>query len=225
VPGSPGQTYYYAPDQIGSVRRVFESASIAPAYDYDPWGNLLQVTPPPTDFGFAGMFNEPDSGLYLTQYRAYDPVAGRWLSRDPINRQGHGVAARMVYGSRSQAGSGLSLGDIEVGTQRFADSIPPEEDLLSSFGLSGGFPVSARFQDELNPYIYVYDDPVDLIDPTDERLRDWIAACGMWIPLITGNIHGDAGTAAGPRPQQMPPDPTPITIPISSGGKGGKRDD
>jgi RHS repeat-associated protein len=25
-----------------------------------------------------------DSGLYLTLYRAYDPVAGRWLSRDPI---------------------------------------------------------------------------------------------------------------------------------------------
>jgi RHS repeat-associated protein len=86
VPGSPGQTYYYAPDQIGSVRRVFESASIAPAYDYDPWGNLLQVTPPPTDFGFAGMLAEPDSGLYLTQYRAYDPVAGRWISRDSLGR-------------------------------------------------------------------------------------------------------------------------------------------
>ena len=30
------------------------------------------------------MFYNADSGLYLTQYRAYDPVAGRWLSRDPI---------------------------------------------------------------------------------------------------------------------------------------------
>jgi RHS repeat-associated protein len=30
------------------------------------------------------MFFNADSGLYLTQYRAYDPVPGRWLSRDPI---------------------------------------------------------------------------------------------------------------------------------------------
>src|ERR1700735_4751711 len=30
------------------------------------------------------MFYNADSGLYLTQYRAYDPVAARWLSRDPI---------------------------------------------------------------------------------------------------------------------------------------------
>ena len=97
MPGSPGQTYYYAPDQIGSVRRVFESASIAPAYDYDPWGNLLQVTPPPTDFGFAGMFNEPDSGLYLTQYRAYDPVAGRWLSRDPLGDENIGIVLRIIH--------------------------------------------------------------------------------------------------------------------------------
>jgi RHS repeat-associated protein len=30
------------------------------------------------------MFYNTDSGLYLTQFRGYDPVAGRWLSRDPI---------------------------------------------------------------------------------------------------------------------------------------------
>jgi RHS repeat-associated protein len=33
---------------------------------------------------YAGMFYEPNSGLYLTEYRAYDPRTGRWLSRDPI---------------------------------------------------------------------------------------------------------------------------------------------
>ncbi len=30
------------------------------------------------------MFYNADSGLYLTQYRAYDAISGRWLSRDPI---------------------------------------------------------------------------------------------------------------------------------------------
>ena len=88
VPGSPAQPYYYGPDQIGSVRRVFASAASAPAYSYDPYGNALQGTAPLTDFNYAGMFYNADSGLYLTQYRAYDPVSGRWLSRDPIGETG-----------------------------------------------------------------------------------------------------------------------------------------
>jgi RHS repeat-associated protein len=29
------------------------------------------------------MFLHQPSGLYLTEFRAYDPVTGRWLSRDP----------------------------------------------------------------------------------------------------------------------------------------------
>jgi RHS repeat-associated protein len=84
VPGTPAQSYYYGLDQIGSVRRTFASTSSAPAYGYDPYGNALQGTAPLTDFSYAGMFYNADSGLYLTQFRAYDPVAGRWLSRDPI---------------------------------------------------------------------------------------------------------------------------------------------
>lgn len=82
IPGSPSQRDYYAPDQLGSVRRVF-TASQAPSYDYDPYGNPLQTTAPLTDFGYAGTFYNADSGLDLTWFRAYDPVIGRWLSRDP----------------------------------------------------------------------------------------------------------------------------------------------
>ncbi|KWU24671.1 MULTISPECIES: RHS repeat-associated core domain-containing protein [Burkholderia] len=81
-PGSPAQYAYYGVDQIGSVRRAFTSGS-APAYDYDAYGAALQSNPPLTDYGYAGMFANADSGLYLTMFRAYDPVTGRWLSRDP----------------------------------------------------------------------------------------------------------------------------------------------
>ena len=84
VPGTPAQTLYYGIDQIGSVRRVFASTTSAPAYRYDPYGVPLQGTVPTTDFVYAGMFFNADSGLYLTKYRAFDPLAGRWLSRDPI---------------------------------------------------------------------------------------------------------------------------------------------
>jgi RHS repeat-associated protein len=84
VPGTPNQPYYYGIDQIGSVRRAFASTSSAPAYGYDAYGAPLQATAPVTDFIYGGMFYNADSGLYLTNYRAYDPVAGRWLSRDPL---------------------------------------------------------------------------------------------------------------------------------------------
>ncbi|AYD05279.1 RHS repeat-associated core domain-containing protein [Neorhizobium sp. NCHU2750] len=43
----------------------------------------MQSTAPATDYGYAGIIYNSDGGLYLTQFRAYDPVAGRWLSRDP----------------------------------------------------------------------------------------------------------------------------------------------
>jgi RHS repeat-associated protein len=92
APGTPASTYYYGADQIGSVRRAFASATNAPAYSYDPYGIPLQGTAFLTDFGYAGMFYNADSGLYLTQYRVYDPVAGRWLSRDPMGELGDPAA-------------------------------------------------------------------------------------------------------------------------------------
>jgi len=87
VPGSPSQANYYGPDRTGSTRRVFTPSS-APTYDYDAYGNPLQATAPLTDFGYSGTFYNADSGLYLTSYRPYDPVAGRFLSRDPIGEGG-----------------------------------------------------------------------------------------------------------------------------------------
>lgn len=97
VPGTTPATYYYGPDQIGSVRRAFASTSSAPAFSYDPYGVPLQTTTPLTDFNYAGMFFNADSGLDLTQYRAYDPVAGRWLSRDPLGEASNPVGNLYPY--------------------------------------------------------------------------------------------------------------------------------
>ena len=94
LPGTPAQPYYYGVDQIGSVRRVFASTSSAPAFGYDAYGNALQATAPVTDLNFVSMFYSADGGLTLTQYRAYDPVTGRWLSRDPLG-EGSDPAANL----------------------------------------------------------------------------------------------------------------------------------
>ena len=83
LPGTTPLSLYYGADQVGTVRRVFSTDGSAPAYSYDPYGNPLQSTAPVTDFGYARMMNQRDTGLNLTLYRAYDPNSGRWLSRDP----------------------------------------------------------------------------------------------------------------------------------------------
>ncbi|WP_349963057.1 RHS repeat-associated core domain-containing protein [Rhizobium sp. ZPR3] len=81
--GAADPLSFYGVDQIGSVRRVFQSETSATAYDYDPWGSLIQITPMLTDFGFAKMFDKANLGL--TWYRGYDPTTSRWLSRDPLD--------------------------------------------------------------------------------------------------------------------------------------------
>ena len=86
-----GQFLYYAPDQLGSVRDVLavQNGSRVASFDYDPYGNSTQSNGRvATDFRYADMFYDQQDGLYLTQFRAYDPKAGRWISRDPIQEQG-----------------------------------------------------------------------------------------------------------------------------------------
>jgi RHS repeat-associated protein len=106
VPGTPA-SLYYGIDQLDSVRRVFASATSAPAYGYDPYGLPLQVTAPVTDFVYGGMFFNADSGLYLTQYRVYDPVQGRWLSREPLGEEVDTAANLYAY----VEGDPIALGD------------------------------------------------------------------------------------------------------------------
>ena len=101
---------------------MFASASSAPAYSYDPYGVALQTTAPLTDFGYAGMFANADSGLNLTKYRAYDPVPGRWLTRDPIGESGDPAANLYAYVNGNPVGA-----RDRIGLQSIIEG-PPEEE-------------------------------------------------------------------------------------------------
>lgn len=46
-----------------------------------------------------------DSGLYLTQYRAYDPTAGRWLARDRLGEKADIAANLYAYVSDNPVNS------------------------------------------------------------------------------------------------------------------------
>ena len=69
--------------------RDLDRGGIVGQFDYAPYGETRQrsgtVLP---ERGYAGLFRHADSGLYLTHYRAYSPIHGRWLSRDPIHEAG-----------------------------------------------------------------------------------------------------------------------------------------
>ena len=87
---SGGAPYYYVRDKLGSVRELVSSGgSVAAQYDYDPYGNRTTISGTvSSDIGFAGYFHHDASGLDFTLYRAYDPIHGRWLNRDPIGESG-----------------------------------------------------------------------------------------------------------------------------------------
>jgi RHS repeat-associated protein len=81
-----GTNYFYNLDHLGSVREITDnSGAVVSQSTYDPYGirtNLQGIIF--SDFGYAGMYQHPRSGLNLTMFRAYSPTLGRWLSRDPL---------------------------------------------------------------------------------------------------------------------------------------------
>jgi RHS repeat-associated protein len=71
-------------DSTGAVRRRI---------DYDPFGNVTTVentatTIPAIPFGFSTKYTDAETGLLYYGFRYYDPVSGRWISRDPIEERG-----------------------------------------------------------------------------------------------------------------------------------------
>ena len=86
-----GSTYRILSDHIGSVRLVVDASTgtVAQRIDYDEFGNITQDTNPGFQpFGFAGGIYDPDTGLTRFGARDYEPVVGRWTTKDPIRFDG-----------------------------------------------------------------------------------------------------------------------------------------
>ena len=84
--GVNGGEYFYSRDHLDSIREVTDlGGTVRASYSYDPFGRRLRISGDlEADFGFAGMFWSSEADLHLTPFRAYDPLIGRWLSRDPL---------------------------------------------------------------------------------------------------------------------------------------------
>ena len=69
---------------------------------YEPYGMTVAGTATPT-IGFTGHVNDADTGLTYMQQRYYDPVAGRFLSEDPVLTDANTGASfnRYVYAANN----------------------------------------------------------------------------------------------------------------------------
>ncbi|MBN8540430.1 MAG: PKD domain-containing protein [Deltaproteobacteria bacterium] len=86
-----GAKFYFAKDQLGSIRAVInvDTGVVAQAIHYDEFGRILADSNPGFQpFGFAGGHFDHDTGLVRFGARDYDSEVGRWLSKDPILFQG-----------------------------------------------------------------------------------------------------------------------------------------
>jgi RHS repeat-associated protein len=110
---SGATTLYYHQNSLGSVVAVTNAAgAVQESYRYDAYGkptirgpdsggvpgSVLTTTAVGNPFMFTGRRwdYEEASGWYFYRYRQYDPVAGRFVSRDPLG----------VWGDPAQLGSG-----------------------------------------------------------------------------------------------------------------------
>ena len=80
-------TSVYGYDGQGNVRQLTNAAGVVTdTYDYDAFGNLINRTgTTPNNYLYRGELYDPDLGLCYLRARWYNPVTGRFLSRDPVS--------------------------------------------------------------------------------------------------------------------------------------------
>jgi RHS repeat-associated protein len=75
---------FYGYDGGGTVRFLTNAAAVVTdTYDYDAWGNVVNSTgSTPNVYLYQSEQWDPDLGLYYQRARYFNPLSGRFLSRD-----------------------------------------------------------------------------------------------------------------------------------------------
>jgi RHS repeat-associated protein len=84
------KTYTFCHDANKSTSVLVDrDGAVVARYDYDPFGNVMEGDGVKTNpFQFSSEFVDYECNLIYYNYRHYDPVAGRWTNRDPIEGKG-----------------------------------------------------------------------------------------------------------------------------------------
>ncbi|MBE9571892.1 MAG: RHS repeat-associated core domain-containing protein, partial [Proteobacteria bacterium] len=88
-----GQTYFFHADGLGSVVAITDvSRNVVQRYTYESFGELTPQNPAfENAYTYTGREWDRELGLYYYRARYYDPMEGRFISKDPIGFEGGDV--------------------------------------------------------------------------------------------------------------------------------------
>ena len=101
APTGPQVTYIHT-DGLGSpVARTDEKGNVISRTRYEPYGATAGGATP--TIGFTGHVNDADTSLTYMQQRYYDPIAGRFMSVDPVLTDANTGSSfnRYIYGNNN----------------------------------------------------------------------------------------------------------------------------
>ncbi len=97
-----GQYYYYHADGLGSITAISDAArTVVQRYSYSVFGQPRPTTGFRNAYQFAARPWDKETGLYYNDARYYDPMEGRFISRDPIGFAGGDVNLFGYVGNNS----------------------------------------------------------------------------------------------------------------------------
>ena len=84
-----GQFYYYHADGLGSIVAITDSSkAVVQTYEYDSFGMVKPSMGFRNSYAYTGREWDKEAGLYYYRARYYDPMEGRFISKDPIGFKG-----------------------------------------------------------------------------------------------------------------------------------------
>jgi len=81
--------YYYHADGLGSITGLSDATgTMVQTYGYDAFGNVTPTGGITKPFTFTGREYDAETSMYFYRARYYDPVMGRFVTKDPIGFAG-----------------------------------------------------------------------------------------------------------------------------------------
>jgi RHS repeat-associated protein len=187
--------WYPTYDANGNIMQKLDGAgAMVMNVDYDPFGRTLGHSgsiSPVGEYGFSTKPYVTELHCYYYGYRYYDPLSGRWQSRDPIGEAGHEIlkpSFRNTLLLLSQLNSSrdavrVQLEYLRVRLSDFSSLSPHEFEMLYAEFLEGLTELSRlsqmkqviedglypdNFNSEYSSYRFLHNNGIDYIDVNGE---------------------------------------------------------